>query len=119
MWTRRQGPFSNPPTSKKRRPLDGLPDSAHDGRSRGIGWEYVHVAIDDASRLAYVEVLPDERAPTATAFLTRAVVFFAGHGVRSQRLLTDNGSCYVADAFARRCQDLEIGTRYHHLTLLL
>ena len=77
-------------------------------RCRGIGWEYVHVAIDDASRLAYVEVLPDERAPTATAFLTRAVAFFAGHGVRSQRLLTDNGSCYVADAFARRCQDLEL-----------
>jgi hypothetical protein len=52
-------------------------------RSCGIGWAYVHVAIDDASRLTYVEVLPDERAPTATAFLSRAVVFFAGHGIRS------------------------------------
>ncbi|HUK13834.1 MAG TPA: leucine zipper domain-containing protein, partial [Thermoanaerobaculaceae bacterium] len=58
-------------------------------RVRGIGWEFVHVAIDDASRLAYVEVLEDERGPTATAFLCRAVDAFTRCGIRVQALLTD------------------------------
>ncbi|MDX1502810.1 MAG: IS481 family transposase [Thermoanaerobaculia bacterium] len=76
--------------------------------NRGIGWEYVHVAIDDASRLAYAEMLPDERQESAIAFLERAVAFYAGHGVRIQRLLTDNGSCYRAHAFTRLCRQLDI-----------
>jgi transposase InsO family protein len=66
-----------------------------DGRLTGVaGWEFVHVAIDDHSRLAYAEVLPDERAQTALAFLRRALAWFADRGVVIRRLLTDNGSCY-------------------------
>jgi transposase InsO family protein len=75
-------------------------------RARGIGWEFAHVAIDDASRLAYVEVLEDERGPTATAFLRRALDFFASSGIRVQALLTDNGSCYVSRPFASTCAEL-------------
>lgn len=79
-------------------------------RSRGIGWEYVHVCIDDHSRLAYVEVLPTERALAATGFLKRACAWFERHGVRVRRVMTDNGSCYVSKAFGRRCRRLRI----HH-----
>ena len=75
-------------------------------RSRGVGWEFVHVAIDDASRLAFVEVLNNERATAARAFLRRAVAWFAARGVAVERLLTDNGSCYRARTFARLCQRL-------------
>ncbi len=71
---------------------------------RGIGWEYVHVAVDDASRLAYVEVLPDESGVTTTQFLWRARAWFRRHGIRIRRLLTDNGPGYVADRFARLCR---------------
>lgn len=77
-------------------------------RARGIGWEYVHVAIDDASRLTYVEVLEDERAETCCAFLRRAHQWFAQHGIHIQRLLTDNGSGYVSRAFAALCRSLAI-----------
>jgi transposase len=59
---------------------------------RKAGWDYVHIAIDDATRLAYAEVLADEKASTAVGFLRRAVAFFARHGITVQRLLTDNGS---------------------------
>lgn len=72
-------------------------------RVRGIGWEYVHVAIDDASRLAYVEVLPDERGVTTTQFLWRARGWFRRQGIRVRRVLTDNGSGYVCARFARLC----------------
>jgi len=67
---------------------------------RGIGWDYAHVAVDDATRLAYAEELADERAETAVAFLARALAFFEGHGIEVQRLLTDNGSCYRSHLFA-------------------
>ena len=80
-------------------------------RVRGIGWEFVHVAIDDASRLAYVEVLEDERAPTTASFLQRALGFFASSGVRVQALLTDNGSAYRSHLFAASCAQLGL----HHL----
>ncbi len=66
----------------------------------GIGWEFVHVAIDDASRLAYVEVLRDERKESAVAFLERAVAFYESHGIHVERLMTDNGSCYRSKLFA-------------------
>jgi transposase InsO family protein len=72
-------------------------------RHAGIGWDYAHVAVDDATRLAYAEELPDERGETAAAFLERALAFYAGHGVQVQRLLTDNGSCYRSQAFATAC----------------
>lgn len=69
-------------------------------RARGVGWEFVHVAIDDNSRLAYVEVLDDERGQTASEFLRRAVAWFADREVAVRRILTDNGSCYVSKVFA-------------------
>jgi transposase InsO family protein len=77
-------------------------------RSRGVGWEYVHVCVDDCTRLAYVEVLDDERKETVTAFLRRAVAWFAGHGVTIQRVMTDNGSGYRSQLHHRACQALEI-----------
>ena len=79
------------------------------GVRRGlVGWECVHVAVDDFSRLAYVEVLPDEKAVTAIGFLERAVSFFAGHGIRVERVMTDNGSAYVSDLHRLACQRLGI-----------
>ena len=61
-----------------------------------IGWEYVHVCVDDYSRLAYAEVLPDERGVTAAAFLARAIAFYRQHGISVERVLTDNGGAYVS-----------------------
>ena len=72
-------------------------------RHRGIGWEYLHVAVDDASRLAYTEILPDERKPRAIAFLERALVWFARHGVTVERIMTDNGNAYRSHAFRAAC----------------
>ena len=66
---------------------------------RGIGWEYLHVAVDDASRLAYTELLPDEKKESAVAFLTRALAWFAGLGIGVERVMTDNGSAYKSHAF--------------------
>ncbi len=73
-------------------------------RVRGIGWEYVHVAIDDATRLAYVEVLADERAPSAVGFLERALTWFAARGVRVERVMTDNGPSYLSHLHAAACR---------------
>jgi transposase InsO family protein len=79
------------------------------GRRTGIaGWEYVHVAVDDFSRLAYVEVLDDERATTAAGFLRRATAFFARYGFRVEAVLTDNGSAYRATIHAVACRALGI-----------
>jgi transposase InsO family protein len=77
-------------------------------RSRGAGWEYVHVCIDDATRLAYVEVLADETALTAIGFLRRAVAFYRRPGIRVQRLMTDNGSAYRSTVHAIACRALRI-----------
>jgi transposase InsO family protein len=80
-----------------------------DGRRIGdAGWEFVHVAIDDHSRLAYAEVLGDERAVTATGFLERAVEFFARYGIAVERVMTDNGSPYVSHLHAQICRRLGI-----------
>ena len=79
------------------------------GRKRGLtGWEFVHVCVDDATRLAYVEVLPDERAVTAIAFLRRCLAFYRAHGVRVERVMTDNGPAYLAAVFALACRSLGI-----------
>jgi transposase InsO family protein len=77
-------------------------------RSRGIGWEFVHVCIDDCTRLAYVEILADERKETVTAFLKRAVGWFAERGVIIERLMTDNGSGYRSTLHRRACDALGI-----------
>jgi len=77
------------------------------GGGRGVvGWEFVHVCVDDHSRLAYVEVLADERGASAVAFLRRAVEWFRSHGVPVQRVMTDNGSAYVSAAHALACREL-------------
>jgi transposase InsO family protein len=65
---------------------------------RGIGWEAVHVAIDDCTRLGYAEVLPDELGPTTAGFLARAVAWFAAHGIRVRRIMTDNAKTYLSHA---------------------
>jgi transposase InsO family protein len=69
-------------------------------RVRGIGWEFVHVCVDDYTRLAYVEVLPDEKGATAAAFLRRAAAWLNSQGVTVERVMTDNGSGYVSKDFA-------------------
>lgn len=69
-------------------------------RQRGIGWEFAHVCVDDATRLAYVEVLADETAASAAGFLRRALTWMKRQGIQAERLLTDNGSCYISHRFA-------------------
>ncbi len=79
------------------------------GHKRGTsGWDYVHVAVDDYSRLAYAEVLSDEKAATAVAFLRRALAFFARHGVQVERVITDNGAAYISITHAVACRSLGI-----------
>jgi transposase InsO family protein len=74
--------------------------------SRGYGWDFVHVMVDDRSRLAYAEVLGDERGETAVGFLRRGLAWFARLGVRVRRVMTDNGSPYVSIAHALACREL-------------
>jgi transposase InsO family protein len=82
-------------------------------RGRGLGWDYVHVAIDDHTRLAYAEVLPDERTATCAGFLTRAATWFTGHGVTVERVLTDNAKSYrIGNAWIAACTQLGIGRRF-------
>jgi transposase InsO family protein len=73
-----------------------------------VGWDYVHVAIDDATRLAYAEVLADEKASTAVGFLGRAVAFFASYGITVERVITDNGSPYRSTIHALACRALGV-----------
>jgi transposase InsO family protein len=75
------------------------------GQKRGLGYEFAHVCIDDHSRVAYVELLPDERAETAAAFFRRAVAWYERLGVKVERVLTDNGTCYRSHVFAAACRD--------------
>jgi transposase InsO family protein len=75
---------------------------------KGAGWDYVHVAIDDASRVAYAEVLRDETGESTTAFLRRAVTWFKTLGIRVRRVLTDNGSGYIARRFAHELERLRV-----------
>ena len=79
--------------------------------TRGVGWEHVHVCIDDATRLAYVEVLASQQQADAVAFLERAVAWFAARGVRVERVMSDNGSAYRSRAFATLCA----ATQLRHL----
>ncbi|HEY1561598.1 MAG TPA: IS481 family transposase [Caulobacteraceae bacterium] len=74
------------------------------GSSRGAGWDFVHVCVDDASRLAYTEILPSERKEDTTAFLERALAWLARHGVSVERVMTDNGSAYRSKLFAQALQ---------------
>lgn len=78
------------------------------GRSRGAGWDFVHVAVDDATRLAYVEVLGDERKHTTTGFLLRALRWFRAQGITVERVMTDNGSAYRSRRFGKALRWLTI-----------
>jgi transposase InsO family protein len=78
------------------------------GRSAGVGYDRVYVAIDDATRLAYVEVLPDEQQGTAIGFLSRALAWFNGQGVECRQVMSDNGSAYISKAFAKACSVLKL-----------
>jgi transposase InsO family protein len=75
-------------------------------RNAGAGWEFVHVCIDDASRIAFTQIKPDERKQSACAFLKAAVAYYRSLGVRVERVMTDNGACYRSKAFARACKRL-------------
>lgn len=80
-------------------------------RQRGIGWDFVHVCVDDASRVAYVEVLPDEKGETTAGFLKRAVAWYRSMGIQVKRVLTDNGSGYLSRVFANQCVWLRVRHR--------
>ena len=75
--------------------------------SRGrLGWEFVHVCIDDNSRIAFAKVMPNEKKRSATAFLKAALAYYESLGVKVERVMTDNGSCYKSFAFRRACKRL-------------
>jgi transposase InsO family protein len=76
------------------------------GRGKGLGWEFVHVCIDDASRIAFAQVMPDEKKESATAFLKAALAYYQSLGVTVARVMTDNGSCYKAFDFRDACRHL-------------
>jgi transposase InsO family protein len=79
-------------------------DRTGQSNSRGVGWEFVHVCIDDASRIAFCRIMPDERRESAVAFLEAALAFYASLGVTVSRVMTDNGSCYRSHEFRNACR---------------
>ena len=83
-------------------------DRTGQSSGRGVGWEYVHVAIDDHSRVAFAKIMPNEKKRSATAFLKAAVAYYASLGVKVERVMTDNGSCYKSFAFRRACRRLKL-----------
>ena len=86
----------------------GSRTDAEGARRQLVGWEFVHVCVDDATRLAYVEVLADEKGTTAVAFLNRALEFYARHGISVERVMTDNGSAYRSTVHALACRLLGV-----------
>ena len=81
-------------------------DRTGQSNNRGVGWEYVHVAIDDHSRVAFAKVMPSEKKRSAVAFLKETVAYYDSLGVKVERVMTDNGSCYKSFAFRRACKRL-------------
>ena len=81
-------------------------DRTGHSNSRGVGWEFVHVCIDDNSRVAFVQILPNEWKESAVAFLKAAVAYYESLGITVERVMTDNGSCYRSGAFAKACAAL-------------
>ena len=90
-----------------RRPGHRATGDRQAGESRGAGWEFVHVCVDDCTRLAYAEILPDERKESAIAFLERAARWLRRRGVRVEQVMTDNGSAYCSYAFRDACKALD------------
>jgi transposase InsO family protein len=76
--------------------------------TRGAGWEFLYVAVDDHSRMAYVAMMPDEKAASSSRFLRDATAYFARHNIHIRRVMTDNGPCFYADLFRDACRDLEL-----------
>jgi transposase InsO family protein len=87
---------------------DRAGQSSRRARGEGLGWEFAHVAIDDASRIAFVQMKPDEKAVSAVAFLKDAVAYYESLGVTVSRVMTDNGSCYKAFDFRDACRKLSL-----------
>ena len=83
-------------------------DRTGQSSSRGIGWEYVHVCIDDHSRVAFSQILPNEKKESAVAFFKAAVAYYSRLGIDVERVMTDNGSCYRSKAFAKACRKLRL-----------
>jgi transposase InsO family protein len=81
-------------------------DRTGQSNSRGVGWEFVHVCIDDASRVAFSQIFADEKAVSAIAFLKAAIAYYASLGVTVRRVMTDNGSCYISTDFRNACHAL-------------
>ncbi|MEV5121501.1 IS481 family transposase, partial [Streptomyces decoyicus] len=92
--------------------LGRVAGSPHKDRRNGMGYAYLHTALDDHSRLAYTEDLPDETAPTCAGFLTRATTWFAAQGITVERVLTDNAWAYSKNTWRRTCRDLGIQPRW-------
>ena len=90
------------------RPGHRITHDRQKGESRGAGHEFVHVAIDDASRVAFSQIRPDEKKESAIAFLNNVVSYFQGLGIKVTGIMTDNGSCYRAKAFAKACKRLDL-----------
>jgi transposase InsO family protein len=80
--------------------------SSRRSRGEGLGWEFVHVAIDDNSRIAFAKVMPNEKKRSATTFLKAALAYYESLGIKVERVMTDNGSCYKSFAFHRACKRL-------------
>jgi len=76
--------------------------------TRGAGWEFLYVAVDDHSRMAYVAMMPDEKAISASVFLSQAAGYFARHRIQLKRVMTDNGPCFVSDRFREQCRTLQL-----------
>jgi transposase InsO family protein len=89
-----------------RRHYTGTRTDAEGVRRETTGWEFVHVCVDDATRLAYAEVLTDEKGATAAGFLRRAAAWFSSMGITVERVLSDNGSCYRSQIHAKACREL-------------
>jgi len=83
-------------------------DRTGQSNSRGVGWEFVHVCVDDASRIAFTQIKPDEKAVSAVDFLKAAIAYYKSLGVTVARVMTDNGSCYKSHAFAKACKRLRL-----------
>ena len=83
-------------------------DRTGQSNNRGVGWEFVHVCIDDNSRISFSQILPDEKAVSAIAFLKAALAYYKSLGVTVRRVMTDNGSCYKSHAFRDLCRELKL-----------
>jgi transposase InsO family protein len=83
-------------------------DRKGQGATRGIGWEFAHVAIDDHSRVATAEIFPNQKKESAIAFLRSALHYYRSLGVKVERIMTDNGGCYLSKSFARACNQLGV-----------